>query len=154
MKHKKRSLNVDNSQKRSRRKPSLKIDAVQKQNNGAFILRSRDNFTQKQRESILAKNAKKNKGFHVCAFCGFSHTHVTYATKLGKRLGDGCFQVDHIIPASKGGRALVKNAAVLCGTCNISKGNRDKPKRFGCDKYKGLNGKNKPRDYKKIKRKY
>jgi len=108
----------------------------------------RDNFSKDQRLKILKKNAKKNNGFHTCKFCGFQHKLVTYATYKGKRLGDGGFQIDHVKPASKGGRALIRNSQVLCGTCNTSKGNRAVIGKTGLKKYSGLHRKSVSKDYK------
>jgi 5-methylcytosine-specific restriction endonuclease McrA len=34
------------------------------------------------------------------------------------------FTVDHIDPHSKGGRSKLENAALMCRSCNSSKGNR------------------------------
>ena len=34
------------------------------------------------------------------------------------------FQVDHIKPHSKGGKTVLSNAALICASCNASKGNR------------------------------
>jgi len=41
-----------------------------------------------------------------------------------KKLTWSNFTVDHIRPYSKGGSTSLRNAALLCGTCNSSKGNR------------------------------
>jgi hypothetical protein len=41
-----------------------------------------------------------------------------------KKLTWSNFTVDHIRPHSKGGRTSLKNAALLCGSCNSRKGNR------------------------------
>lgn len=123
--------------------------------NGVYqLMPKRDNFSAKQRTSILAKNKTRNGGFHVCAHCGFANALARYATRNGKRVGDGDFQIDHIIPASRGGRALISNGRVLCGTCNTSRGNRGVPQRFGINKWRALHMKRFARDYKNRKRKY
>lgn len=101
----------------------------------------RDNFTAEQRARALAKNRRINNGFYTCTHCGFQHQLVNYATYQGRRMGDGGFQIDHIQHASRGGRALMRNARVLCGTCNISRGNRPAPGRRGIDKYRALHRK-------------
>ncbi|WP_298774561.1 HNH endonuclease [uncultured Shewanella sp.] len=104
-----------------------------------FTRNNREEFTKQQKVAILKKNkAKKaNGGFHTCVHCGFQHALVNYATLSGRRTGDGGFQIDHIKPASSGGRAIAKNAQVLCGTCNTSKGNRKVITSTGMKKYKG-----------------
>ena len=35
---------------------------------------------------------------------------------------NGKFHADHIVPYSKGGRTILKNAQALCGNCNLKKG--------------------------------
>ena len=109
----------------------------------------RDNFSSDQRRRILAKNAKRNGGFHTCAHCGFQHSLSTYAKHGNRRIGDASFHVDHITPASHGGRALVRNARVLCGTCNTSRGNRAIIKKTGRQKYRALHRSRKLRVYKR-----
>lgn len=113
----------------------------------------RDNFKQVQRAKILARN-KKKYGLYTCEHCGFQHGQIHYATYKGKRTGDGGFQVDHITPASKGGRALVRNSRVLCGTCNTSRGNRAGPARLGINKYRGIHKGKITKNYKIKRRKY
>ena len=44
--------------------------------------------------------------------------------KCGKLLSWNDFTLDHIDPYSKGGRSRLENAALMCRTCNSSKGNR------------------------------
>lgn len=41
-----------------------------------------------------------------------------------KKLSWSNFTVDHIRPHSKGGRTSLRNATLLCGSCNSKKGNR------------------------------
>ena len=36
---------------------------------------------------------------------------------------NGKFHADHIVPYSKGGRTILKNAQALCENCNLKKGN-------------------------------
>jgi 5-methylcytosine-specific restriction endonuclease McrA len=109
----------------------------------------RDNFSSTQRDKILSKNSKKNEGFYTCENCGFQHKQKTYATKKGKPMGDGGFQIDHIVPDSLGGKAKTKNSAVLCGTCNTSKGNRGMARITGMQKYPALHRKPQLKDYQK-----
>jgi len=105
-------------------------------------------FTKQQREKMLAANKKKHGGkFHTCTNCGFQHALAHYATFRGKRMGDGHFQIDHIKHASKGGRNLIRNGRVLCGTCNTSRGNRAAAKRTGLSKYRALHQKKTGKNY-------
>lgn len=107
----------------------------------------RDNYTSSQRSDILARNFKKNGDFYTCENCGFKHKETTYATYKGKRMGDSSFQVDHKTPAAKGGMASKRNSAVLCGTCNTSKGKRLASKTTGMQKYGALHRGFIPKDY-------
>ncbi len=117
-------------------------------NQGYVVQLARDNFTNLQKQNILARNKKRNGGYYRCEHCGFMHKLLHYATFKGKKIGDGGFQVDHIKAASTGGRALIGNGRVLCGTCNTSKGNRKKVgKSTGIVKYHALHGKRKAKDY-------
>ena len=56
--------------------------------------------------------AKGADGLYRCANCG-----KTGKTKRG-------FQVDHIIPMSKGGKSKAGNLQILCSRCNGKKGNK------------------------------
>ncbi|MAN28800.1 MULTISPECIES: HNH endonuclease [Mesonia] len=118
------------------------------------LSRRREEFTPRQKAKILAKNRKKNNNFYTCENCGFKHRQIRYATYRGRRTGDGSFHIDHKVAASHGGRALMGNARVLCGTCNTSKGNRDAAKRTGRSKFRALHGKIYPKDYQIKRRKY
>jgi 5-methylcytosine-specific restriction endonuclease McrA len=44
----------------------------------------------------------------------------------GRVLSWSDFTLDHIDPHSKGGRSRIENAALMCRSCNSSKGNRRK----------------------------
>ena len=35
-----------------------------------------------------------------------------------------CFQADHVIPYSKGGKTVLQNGQALCADCNLKKGNK------------------------------
>ena len=119
-----------------------------KNHNRVVQLAKRQEFSPEQKRKILAKNARKSGGFYRCEHCGFMHKLLHYATFRGNKIGDGGFQIDHIKAASSGGRALIRNGRVLCGTCNTSKGNRKKVgKSTGIDKYHALHGKSKAKDY-------
>jgi len=120
----------------------------------APIQRAKTTFTAEQRKKLLKKNKKRNDGFYTCTTCGFQHRKKTYATYRGRRLGDGAFHIDHIHHKSKGGKALLRNGRVLCGTCNTSRGNRKKARRFGIDKFSGIHRGRTPKDYKSIRRNY
>lgn len=44
-----------------------------------------------------------------------------YCQKCRKKL-DRNFHADHIVPFSKGGKTILKNAQALCSSCNLKKG--------------------------------
>ena len=44
--------------------------------------------------------------------------------ECGKELKWGHFEIDHIVPHSKGGKTTLANSALICKSCNCKKGNR------------------------------
>ena len=44
--------------------------------------------------------------------------------KCGRELKWGHFEIDHIVPYSKGGNTTLANSALICKSCNSKKGNR------------------------------
>ena len=42
--------------------------------------------------------------------------------QICKKKLDGKFHADHIMPYSKGGKTILKNAQALCQNCNLKKG--------------------------------
>lgn len=113
-------------------------------------------FTPQQRARILARNRQRNGGFYTCenGACGFQHALTQYATYRGRRVGDGGFHIDHIHHHGRGGRNLIGNGRVLCGTCNTSRGARANAQRYGINKYRGLHRKRALKDYRSIRRNY
>lgn len=51
------------------------------------------------------------KSKHRCYWCG-------------KRIKDGKYHVDHVMPLSKGGSDGIENLVIACPTCNMSKGTK------------------------------
>ena len=115
--------------------------------NSNVVQLGRINFTKEQREKKLAANKKSNGGFHTCTNCGFQHKKIHYATFKGRRMGDGQFHVDHIQPASKGGKNNMRNGRIFCGTCNTSRGNRANVGVTGFMKYHALHRKKIAKNY-------
>ena len=62
--------------------------------------------------SNTIKSIARNKSAN-CQFCG----------KAAR-------EVDHVVPRSRGGNNTIKNAQILCRTCNASKGARNFPKKM------------------------
>lgn len=63
------------------------------------------------RRDIFEKSKDEN-GCYTCAVCGFSSPNKAF------------FQVDHIIPFSKGGLSVEDNLQLLCRKCNRKKGDK------------------------------
>lgn len=63
-------------------------------------------YTGVQRRIVWANSPRKK-----CCKCGVTLTWRT-------------FEVDHIVPYSKGGKTVVGNGALICKSCNCRKGNR------------------------------
>lgn len=58
------------------------------------------------------ESARIRRGLYRCACCGVTDSSRVF------------FQVDHIIPMSKGGKSIPENLQILCRKCNGSKGAR------------------------------
>lgn len=68
-------------------------------------IRERDPvYGEKLRNTVF--NAALENGFYKCKRCG-----MTSANKKD-------FQIDHIVPISKGGKTVLKNLQLLCRKCN------------------------------------
>lgn len=63
------------------------------------------------RRDIFEKSKDEN-GCYTCAVCGFSSSNKAF------------FQIDHIIPFSKGGLSVEENFQLLCRKCNRKKGDK------------------------------
>lgn len=75
----------------------------------------------------------RDKG--ICQICGLKGRVVDlgWEIKTYQDLGNyhRCtFEIDHIIPESKGGKAILENLQLLCRHCNRSKGTKEM-KRYG-----------------------
>lgn len=60
-------------------------------------------------KDTIYNDAKLGNGQYRCAECGKKSPHK------------GLFQIDHIIPMSKGGKTTVNNLQLLCRPCNMKK---------------------------------
>jgi hypothetical protein len=89
-------------------------------------------FTPSERQAVLSANKAAHGGKYQCEHCGFRNSNEIYDPSAP--VPSGQFQVDHVIPHSKGGLGVAGNGRVLDATCNASRGNRDTIKTTGMDK--------------------
>lgn len=94
-----------------------------------------DDITQRQRREKILREiigpifARKDsqRGFTIEQRRILWNTSKTNSCeRCGEKLTWNNFTIDHIDPYSKGGRSSLENAAVMCRSCNSSKGNRRK----------------------------
>jgi hypothetical protein len=85
--------------------------------------RKRESILRGVLESIFAKK-DASRGFTPEQRRILWNTTVNRVCACGKKLTWDDFTIDHINPHSRGGRSQLENAAVMCQTCNSSKGNR------------------------------
>jgi Protein of unknown function DUF262/HNH endonuclease len=127
------SNKIDELRERQRKLETIKPEQELYRNYLQTVLQATDEYGQrKARETILrgilgSLFAKKDsqRGFSP------EQRRLLWNTSSGRRC-DGCnkslswddFTLDHIDPHSKGGRSRLENAALMCRSCNSSKGNR------------------------------
>lgn len=127
------SNEVDELRERQRKVESIKPDKELYRQYLHTVLSSTDEYNQrKARENLLrgilgSLFAKKDsqRGFSA------EQRRLLWNTGTARRCED-CkkplswedFTLDHIDPHSKGGRSRLENAALMCQSCNSSKGNR------------------------------
>jgi RHS repeat-associated protein len=86
-------------------------------------------FSAADADTLKEQQAAENDGFFECTNCGFKNKNKVFAIAKasGRPVGDGSFHAGHIEPHANGGSADIDtNAKVEGGTCNCSKGKRDK----------------------------
>lgn len=86
-------------------------------------------FSQADADTLKAQQAAENDGFFECSNCHFKNKNKVFAIAKasGRPVGDGSFHAGHIVPHAEDGSADIDtNATVEGGTCNCSKGKRDK----------------------------
>jgi RHS repeat-associated protein len=89
--------------------------------------------------SFLEEQAASNGGWYQCANCGFRNKNRVFAVtkETGRPVGDGAFHGGHINAEANGGQNdPYKNGQTEGGTCNCSKGKREKSGMQCIDKYK------------------
>jgi hypothetical protein len=127
------SNKIDELRERQRQLETIKPEQELYRHYLQTVLQATDEYGQrKARETILrgilgSLFAKKDsqRGFSP------EQRRLLWNTSSGRRC-DGCnkslswddFTLDHIDPHSKGGRSRLENAALMCRSCNSSKGNR------------------------------
>jgi 5-methylcytosine-specific restriction endonuclease McrA len=126
------SNKVDDLRERQRKLQTIKPDQELYRNYLQTVLQATDEYNQrKARETILrallgSLFAKKDsrRGFTSEQRRLIWNTAASSRCKCGKPLSWADFTLDHIDPYSKGGRSRLDNAALMCRSCNSSKGNR------------------------------
>ena len=127
------SNKVDDLRERQRKLETIKPEQELYRHYLQTVLQATDEYNQrKARESILrgileSLFAKKDsrRGFSS------EQRRLLWNTATNRRC-EGCgkslswedFTLDHIDPHSKGGRSRLENAALMCRSCNSSKGNK------------------------------
>lgn len=79
--------------------------------------RSRPAIPQWVIRSVIARDGM------LCRYCG----RRVHQRRSG---GPGRLHLDHVVPFSAGGKATVDNLVVSCAGCNLSKGNREGPRKI------------------------
>lgn len=83
---------------------------MQRKRNSRSLLNTTPKYQQKNQAGKFdrgMKDAILARDNHTCAYCGFP-----------------AFQVDHVIPKSRGGPAIRANGVAVCVLCNMQKKNR------------------------------
>jgi RHS repeat-associated protein len=91
--------------------------------------------------AFLEEQAANNGGWYECVNCGFRNKNRVFAfcSETGRPVGDGAFHGGHIIAeANNGGNDPRTNGQMEGGTCNCSKGKRDKSGLTCMDKYSDI----------------
>jgi len=127
------SNKVDALRERQRKLETIKADQELYRHYLQTVLQATDEYSQrKARETILhgilgSLFAKKDsqRGFtSEQRRLVWNTTGSSRCKSCNKPLSWDDFTLDHIDPHSKGGRSRLENAALMCRTCNSSKGNR------------------------------
>lgn len=127
------SNKVDELRERQKKLETIKVEQELYRNYLHTVLQATDEYNQrKAREAVLrgligSLFAKKDsqRGFST------EQRRLLWNTSATRKC-EGChrslswddFTLDHIDPHSKGGKSRLENAALMCRSCNSSKGNR------------------------------
>jgi RHS repeat-associated protein len=96
--------------------------------------------------AFLEEQAANNGGWFECVNCGFRNKNRVFAfcAETGRPVGDGAFHGGHVIAeANGGGDDPFKDGQMEGGTCNCSKGKRDKSGMTCMDKYRDIHNSDK-----------
>jgi 5-methylcytosine-specific restriction endonuclease McrA len=85
-----------------------------------IVLRLRRYVNVPRREVRWSRKAVLRRDNFTCAYCGLQPGHE----QRGELLTRQSFTVDHILPASRGGKSTWGNTVCACPACNHRKGNR------------------------------
>ncbi len=84
------------------------------------VLRLRVYVRVPQRGATWSNHAVLQRDHHTCIYCGAQ----VGDRRHGRRLGPADFDVDHLIPLSRGGQSTWTNTACACKVCNQRKADR------------------------------
>lgn len=92
--------------------PNVKYDQRTLEEMPLQQIRERDPAYGEKLRNLVFESAYEN-GIYKCTHCGMTSPHKKD------------FQVDHIIPMSKGGKTVISNLQLLCRKCNGIKGDKE-----------------------------
>lgn len=84
------------------------------------VLRLRRYVNVPQRRARWSKRAVLQRDKYTCAYCGLRPGDLQRGQELTRR----SFTIDHILPASRGGKNSWGNTVCACAPCNQRKGSR------------------------------
>ena len=127
------STNVDKVRENQRKAMGSKPEQETYRDYLLTVSQTSDDIIQRRKRETHLRNILESLFARKDAQRGFSaeQRRIIWSTSAQRKC-TGChcvlnwqdFTIDHIDPHSKGGRSKLENAALLCRSCNSSKGNR------------------------------
>lgn len=127
------STNVDKVRENQRKAMGSKPEQETYRDYLLTVSQTSDDIVQRRKRETHLRNILESLFARKDAQRGFSaeQRRIIWSTSAQRKCtGCNCvlnwqdFTIDHIDPHSKGGRSKLENAALLCRSCNSSKGNR------------------------------